>query len=114
MRARRRWRIVPSIKTWPRWDAARAAGGCGRTLCFSARFRWRWIGFRKRLRKATLMVVVGTSGSVYPAANFVHWARQNGARTVYVGPERPLNAQAFTNVVLGKAGEVMPGLFQAE
>ncbi len=37
--------------------------------------------------RATLMVVVGTSGSVYPAANFVHWARQNGARTVYVGPE---------------------------
>ena len=50
-------------------------------------------------------------GRVYPAANFVHWARQSGARTVYVGPERPLNAQAFTHVVLGKAGEVLPGLF---
>jgi NAD-dependent deacetylase len=63
------------------------------------------------IAKATLMVVVGTSGSVYPAANFVHWARQNGARTVYIGPEQPLNALAFTNVVLGKAGEVLPGLF---
>ncbi len=63
------------------------------------------------IAKATLMVVVGTSGSVYPAANFVHWARQGGARTVYVGPEAPLNAQAFTNVVEGKAGEVLPGLF---
>ena len=63
------------------------------------------------IAKATLMVVVGTSGSVYPAANFVHWARQGGARTVYVGPESPLNAHAFTNVVLGKAGEVLPGLF---
>jgi len=41
------------------------------------------------IQKATLMVVVGTSGSVYPAANFVHWARQRGARTVYVGPEAP-------------------------
>ncbi|MFZ1013829.1 MAG: NAD-dependent deacylase [Terracidiphilus sp.] len=66
------------------------------------------------IARATLMVVVGTSGSVYPAASFVHWARQKSARTVYVGPERPLNAQAFTQVVLGKAGEVMPGLFQAE
>jgi len=66
------------------------------------------------IAKATLMVVVGTSGSVYPAANFVHWARQNGARTVYIGPERPLNAHAFTNVVLGKAGEVMPGLFEVQ
>jgi NAD-dependent deacetylase len=64
--------------------------------------------------KATLMVVVGTSGSVYPAANFVHWARQNGARTVYIGLEPPLNAHAFTNVVLGKAGQVMPGLFEVQ
>ncbi|HVZ83845.1 MAG TPA: NAD-dependent deacylase [Terracidiphilus sp.] len=65
------------------------------------------------IARATLMVVVGTSGSVYPAANFVHWARQHGARTVYIGPEPPLNAAAFTQVVLGKAGEVMPGLFVA-
>jgi NAD-dependent deacetylase len=63
--------------------------------------------------KATLMVVVGTSGSVYPAANFVHWAKQRGARTVYVGPEAPLNAAAFTHVVEGKAGTVLPGLFVA-
>jgi NAD-dependent deacetylase len=62
------------------------------------------------IRRATLMLVVGTSGSVYPAANFVHWARQAGARTVYVGPEAPLNASAFTHVVTGKAGEVLPGL----
>lgn len=61
--------------------------------------------------RATLMVVVGTSGSVYPAASFVHWARQQGSRTVYIGPEHPLNAHAFTSVVPGKAGEVMPGLF---
>jgi NAD-dependent deacetylase len=66
----------------------------------------------REIGKATLMLVVGTSGSVYPAANFVHWARQGGARTVYVGPEPPLNASAFTHVVEGKAGEVMPGLFQ--
>jgi NAD-dependent deacetylase len=66
---------------------------------------------QKEIAKATLMVVVGTSGSVYPAAGFVHWARVGGARTVYVGPERPLNATAFTHVVEGKAGEVLPGLF---
>src|SRR5579863_3126531 len=66
------------------------------------------------IKQATLMVVVGTSGSVYPAANFVHWARQGGARTVYVGPETPLNASAFTQVVVGKAGEVLPGAFEVE
>jgi NAD-dependent deacetylase len=62
------------------------------------------------LRRTTLMLVVGTSGSVYPAASFVRWARQAGARTVYVGPEEPLNARDFTRVVLGKAGEVLPAL----
>jgi NAD-dependent deacetylase len=63
------------------------------------------------IKRATLMLVVGTSGSVYPAAGFVHWARQAGARTVYVGPEEPLNAGAFSHIVTGKAGDVLPGLF---
>jgi NAD-dependent deacetylase len=66
------------------------------------------------IRHSTLMVVVGTSGSVYPAAGFVHLARQAGARSVYIGPEPPLNASAFTSVVEGKAGEVLPGLFQVQ
>ena len=68
----------------------------------------------REIARASLMVVVGTSGSVYPAANFVNWARQSGARTVYIGPERPLNAAAFTNIVEGKAGQVLPGLFNIE
>ena len=68
----------------------------------------------REIAQSTLMLVIGTSGSVYPAANFVHWARQAGARTVYIGPERPLNAGAFTNIVEGKAGKVLPGLFQVE
>jgi NAD-dependent deacetylase len=67
----------------------------------------------EEIRRATVMVVVGTSGSVYPAANFVNWMGR-GTRKIYVGPERPLNAGAFTEIVLGKAGEVLPGLFVAE
>jgi len=66
------------------------------------------------IHKANLMLVIGTSGSVYPAASFVHWARTAGARTVYIGPEHPLNASAFTQIVEGKAGEVLPGLFEIE
>ena len=89
-------------------------GGCARTSSSSAKFPSRWTASRPRSSAATLMLVVGTSGSVYPAANFVHWARQAGARTVYVGPEPPLNASAFTHVVEGKAGEALPGLFLCE
>jgi len=69
---------------------------------------------QREIEKATVMIVIGTSGSVYPAANFVQWARQNGARTVYVGPEPPLNASSFTQSVEGKAGEVLPDLFQVK
>jgi len=68
----------------------------------------------REIGRSTLMVVVGTSGSVYPAASFVHWARRHGARTVYVGPEPPLNAEAFTQVVEGNAGAVLPDLFECE
>jgi NAD-dependent deacetylase len=67
---------------------------------------------QREIQKASLMLVIGTSGSVYPAASFVHWARTGGARTVYIGPEPPLNASAFTHVVEGKAGETLPALFQ--
>jgi NAD-dependent deacetylase len=69
---------------------------------------------QREIDHASVMIVVGTSGSVYPAASFVNWARLNKARTIYVGPEAPLNAGAFTNVVEGKAGVVLPGLFLVE
>ncbi len=69
---------------------------------------------QQELAKATLMLVVGTSGSVYPAADFVRWARSSRVRTIFVGPERPLNASAFTHVVEGKAGEVLAGLFHVK
>jgi len=69
---------------------------------------------QREIDRCSVMVVIGTSGSVYPAANFVNWARHAGARTVYIGPERPLNAGAFTTIVEGKAGERLPGLFRVE
>ncbi len=52
---------------------------------------------QQELNRSTLMAVIGTSGSVYPAANFVHWARQAGAKTIYIGPERPLNCGSLHN-----------------
>jgi NAD-dependent deacetylase len=67
---------------------------------------------QQEIQRANIMLVVGTSGSVYPAANFVHWARVAGAHTIYVGPERPLNATAFTKIVEGHAGEVLPDLLR--
>jgi NAD-dependent deacetylase len=65
--------------------------------------------------RCSILLVVGTSGAVHPAASFVHWAkarRGSPARTYYVGPEEPLNASAFTRIILGKAGEKLPKLFK--
>lgn len=70
-------------------------------------------GIYNELDRATVLLVVGTSGSVYPAAGFVQIARRNGVRTVYVGPEKPINASSFGEIVLGTATEALPGLFAA-
>lgn len=67
-------------------------------------------GIFNKLEHATALLVAGTSGSVYPAAGFVHTARQRGIETIYVGPEEPLNADAFDEVLLGPATEVLPTL----
>jgi len=63
------------------------------------------------LSRSTIFVAIGTSGQVEPAASFVASAAQR-ARRVYVGPERPENAALFTEIYRGKAGEVVPGLFE--
>ncbi len=71
----------------------------------------------EELQRCTVMLVIGTSGVVQPAASFVHMARERytrgdaAVRTYYVGPEHPANATAFTHSFLGKAGELLPNLF---
>jgi len=67
----------------------------------------------RELASATVLLVVGTSGSVYPAAGFVYIAAQRRIRTIYVGPEMPLNADVFDEVVLGTATEALPTLLRA-
>jgi NAD-dependent deacetylase len=68
----------------------------------------------EELHRCTVMLVVGTSGVVQPAASFVAWANERadgGVRTYYVGPEHPANAAAFTRVFEGRAGELLPQIF---
>jgi NAD-dependent deacetylase len=67
---------------------------------------------QRAIKRSTVMLVVGTSGAVYPAANFVRWAGPR-VRKYYIGPEAPMNAGAFTRLILGNAGDVLPELLQA-
>jgi NAD-dependent deacetylase len=63
------------------------------------------------LARSTIFLVVGTSGSVYPAAGLAHIAHQHGIRTVYVGPQEPSNATSFDQIILGTAVQTLPALF---
>ena len=67
-------------------------------------------GIYRELQRATHLLVIGTSGSVYPAAGFVEIAKANGTRTIYIGPEEPLNRSKFDEILLGTAVEVVPQL----
>ncbi|HVO80300.1 MAG TPA: NAD-dependent deacylase [Terriglobales bacterium] len=65
------------------------------------------------LERCTLFMAIGTSGVVEPASSFVaHVGRR--ARAVYLGPEEPGNRASFAEVYLGRAGELLPTLFEVD
>jgi NAD-dependent deacetylase len=62
---------------------------------------------------ADIMLVVGTSGVVQPAASLVAWAREAGTAVVEVNLEAtPLSCLA-DETVHGKAGEILPRVVEA-
>ncbi|MEO6805979.1 MAG: NAD-dependent deacylase [Edaphobacter sp.] len=67
----------------------------------------------RELDRATTLLVVGTSGSVYPAAGFVQIANQRRIRTIYIGPEEPLNVRSFDEIILSPATEGLPAMAEA-
>ncbi len=65
---------------------------------------------QRALKQTQVMLVVGTSAVVQPAASFALWARQWGAKLAEINPE-PTPLTPHCNFVLtGKAGEVLPRL----
>lgn len=72
---------------------------------------------KRRVQSCSLLVVVGSSGTVFPAAGLVReitLRRQWGerVRSLYVGLEAPANAADFDALCLGPSGETLPGLFE--
>jgi NAD-dependent deacetylase len=61
---------------------------------------------------ADLVVVVGTSSIVYPAAGLPEFALANGIPVVEVNPERTPLSEAATAVVRESAAAALPGLLQ--
>jgi NAD-dependent deacetylase len=61
-------------------------------------------------RECDVMLVVGTSGMVWPAAELPFLAAQAGARIVEINPDRSEISRVADVVVGGTAGEVLPAL----
>lgn len=62
----------------------------------------------ERARECDLCFVVGTSALVYPAAALPEIARAAGAFVVEVNPEMTPISEWCDDVVMGRAGEVLP------
>lgn len=65
----------------------------------------------RTLDQCDVFITIGSSGAVYPAAQFVARAKsRSNVRAIYVGPEEPDNANSFDECRLGTAVQVVPGL----
>jgi NAD-dependent deacetylase len=63
---------------------------------------------KQALFQADLFISIGTSGSVYPAADFVRQAKQFGAHTVELNLEESMGGNVFSECNYGLASEIVP------
>ena len=66
-----------------------------------------------KIEQTDLMLVVGTSGHVYPAASLLPMAEMIGAYTVGVNYDAPENVVHFSEFHRGKSGELLPELVES-
>jgi len=59
---------------------------------------------------ADVMLVIGTSAVVYPAAGLVSVTAEHGGRVIEVNPEPSALADRATVALRGPAGEILPRL----
>ena len=99
------------------WDAKLPAGtecpNCGEPalrpdIVFFGEMPYQMERIQKALTACDLLVSIGTSGSVYPAAGFVQMADASGADTLELNLERSAGSGFFAETRLGPAGELVP------
>lgn len=64
------------------------------------------------IQKADLMLVVGTSGIVYPAAGFSVEVRRSGGRIIEINPDKPHSMGKDDIHLQGSAAQIMPELVE--
>ena len=71
-----------------------------------------WQAAEQAAATAEVMLVVGTSAVVYPAAGLVPLAKSSGARVIEVNLEATPYSSSLDCSLRGKAGELLPELIQ--
>jgi NAD-dependent deacetylase len=67
-----------------------------------------WAEAEHAAREAGVLLVIGTSAVVYPAASLAPIARSAGARVIEINPEQtPLSSHVDLSL-RGPAGEILP------
>src|SRR4051812_39672314 len=69
-----------------------------------------WQNAEKAVGESDLLLVVGTSAIVYPAASLVPFARCSGAQVIEVNVESSAASGDVDIALIGKAGEILPQL----
>jgi len=59
---------------------------------------------------AQVLLVIGTSAVVYPAASLVPYAKQAGAKVIEINTEPSAVSGMVDCALLGPAGEILPKL----
>ena len=68
---------------------------------------------RQLAMEAQALLVVGTSGTVFPAADIPYWAKTHGATVIDVNPEVTPISRIADIFLRGESGAVLPSLLEA-
>ena len=87
--------------------------GCGATMLrpdivWFGEIPYRMDEALQALQEADIFVSIGTSSQVYPAAAFVHWAAEQGARTLELNRAGTVTSEDFDEARTGPAGLLVP------
>ncbi len=73
-----------------------------------------WTKAEQAVRGCDVLLVVGTSALVYPAAGLVPLARRSGVKTVEVNIEASPISSSVDVQLIGRAGEILPELLREQ
>lgn len=102
-----RWRAPPEMTVGERCPACRLPTARPDVVWFGE-MPYHMDDIYDHLAEAAIFAAIGTSGQVYPAADFVHEAQATGARTIELNLEPSSGASHFDETIFGPATQIVP------